>query len=177
MRKEMDKMRKNRKHLFALMLGLAVLLLVGFVYAAITGTLIFNGNVTLGADLELTIVPTTATATTSGGSTGTMTLIDGQNAEIDVNLTEPGESVTLSFKVENTGSLDALINGITTANTNTEFVISGDYTDLDNEVVAVGTFFPLTEVDITVTWPITGDANTDAGDYTFTITINYEVAP
>ena len=170
-------MRRNRKYLFPLMLGLAVIILMGFVYAAITGTLIFNGNVALGADLELTIVPTTASASTSGGSTGTMTLIDGQNAQVDVNLTEPGESITLSFKVENTGSLDALINGITTTNTNSEFVISGDYTDLDNEVVAVGTFFPLTEVDITVTWPSSGNANTDAGNYTFTITINYEVAP
>ena len=169
-------MKKKKNRLSALLVLFAIVLLVGFAYAALSGTLTFNGNVTLGGNVELEIVPTTSSDSTAGGSTGTMTLIDGQNADIDVTLTAPGESITLSFQVQNTGTLDALINGITTTNPNSEFTITGDYTDLDGETVAVGATEPLLPVDITVTWPSTGDPNADAGDYTFTITLDYEMA-
>ena len=169
-------MKRKKTHLLALTLIFAVVLLTGFAYAALTGTLTFNGNVTLGADLELTIVPDAPFVSTAGGSTGAMTLINGQTAQIDVMLTAPGESVTLSFQVENTGGVDALIGTFVLSNTNSQFVITGDYRDLEGETVAVGATEPLTPVDITITWPSTGDATADAGNYTFTLAVDYEMA-
>ena len=170
-------MVKTNKRLSSLLVIFAIVLIAGVVYAAATGQLVFNGMVTLnaGQNVELIIVPDDDPDPTAKGSTGSMTVSsDGQSADIEVNLIEPGESVTLSFQVENTGDLPALINAITTTNTNAEIVISGDYTEIEGETVDIGETFPLFPVDITVTWPGSGDAETDAGTYSFTIELDYE---
>ena len=156
-------------------------LLVGVVYAAANGQLTFSGAVTLKPpitqDLELKIIPEPPEPTTVKGSSGSMTVSpDGQSANITVTLTEPGEKVKLSFNVENTGGLDALISDVITDNPNAEIKIldESDYTDLKGESVKAGEFVFLSAVDIVVGWPVGVDVADYSKPFEFTIKLEYE---
>ena len=171
-------MLKNKRQLTSLLLVFALLLTSGVVYAALNGMLTFSGTAELlppPPPVRLDIIPAEDPEQTVLGSTGTMTVAaDGQSADIAVVLAAPGESITLSFKVENVGEMDALIKAITTTNDNDEIVISGDYVDLEGQTVEVDETFPLSPVDITIEWPTGGEWAEDAGTCEFTIILNYE---
>ncbi|MCL1974738.1 MAG: hypothetical protein FWG61_01085 [Firmicutes bacterium] len=153
------------KHLSTILMVFALLLVVGTVYAATSGQFTFNGTVTLNPPVsedivKLDIIPID----------GTMIVVDdGQKAIINVTIDTPG-SVSIPFKVENTGDLPAVITKISTDNDD-EIVILGDYEDLlEIGAIEVGEITPLTYLEII----IVGDVVEEETVCEFTITMDYE---
>ena len=170
---------KNKKHLSTFLIIFALMLVTGIVYAIGAGQLIFSGDVTLHPiieppPVELKIVPANDTSTSPNGSSGTMTVAsDGKSADITIEFTGPGEALTFSFRVENTGDAAAVILEpiITTNDYDSIISISGDYVDLEGMQIDVGETVPLTPVDIIIT------SSTDTyapGSYTFSIELSYD---
>ena len=171
-------MSKNKKRIFSLMLIFALVLITGTAYAALNGALNFNGTATLGVNVDLSFVAVNDSDSTDNASSGTMTFApDGQSATIEATLSEPGESLTFSFRVENTCDLPVEITSYNITN-DPEIEIGGTFEDLIGEVITAGDTDALPfPAKITVTWPDeAGAADNDGKDCTFTITLNYAFA-
>lgn len=85
-------------------------------YAALSETLTISGSGTVTAtnwDIRLLKSPHTNTAT--GGATYTEPLINGTTISYSVNLTKPGDSVTLYVAVDNYGDINGEISSIASA--------------------------------------------------------------
>jgi len=187
-------MQKNQKRLVSVALVCAIMFVVGAVYAAANGTLLFDGKATLTPnEVELVIRTWDDSATGTNdymedsltdGSAGTMTVsADGQTATIEVGLVAPGDTLTFEFWVENTKTTDAEITAVNVTN-DTEILLGGDYADIltnDNVIIGGGQSGLYS---IEVTWnPAEPDATSDSdGDgvpdtfFVFTIELPYQLA-
>ena len=167
---------KGKKHLTAMLVVFAVVMVATAVYAAVGGALDIGISVTLAPNVRLEIVPYADFDILPNGSTGSMTVApDGQTATITANLLEPGDEIFFAFGVENTGSGDAEITAVNLAQTvgpsNNAVVFTGSYQSASGIVPfgdEVGPF------DIYIRWD-PAVANAD-GDYEFTISLAYDAA-
>ncbi|MCL2013505.1 MAG: hypothetical protein FWG69_00800 [Oscillospiraceae bacterium] len=172
-------MTKNKKRGSALVLVFMLVIIMGVVYAAASGTLTFNGTATMGADCELWILPEIAQPELPNGSEGTMVVNSGgQSATITVDLKEPGDTLTFQFSVQNSGARDAKITAATLntgiSNPDLALAVGGTYTDLANHTIATGQ--TVTGYTITVGWSDNeAFEDIDSGTYTFTIELPYEM--
>ncbi|MCL2055101.1 MAG: hypothetical protein FWG90_11810 [Oscillospiraceae bacterium] len=123
---------KNQKRLRNLSVVLAVCILSGVVFAAVTGVLVFGGNVTLGERIKVDIVEAAFDPAASLGATGTIEVsADGQSAELDVVLNRPwtadpngnlASEAVFVFRVENVGSVPAWLEEFETSMAMYEFI-------------------------------------------------------
>ena len=148
-------MKTKNKKMLAVLLVFALVLIVGGVYAALSGVLSFEGEANLGdvappdenllLELYENNIPMDASDPESGG---TMTISeDRQTAYFTVDLSEPGSEVIFSFDVRNTGTLDAHLyefnyNSDTHPNIADIIEFTGTYVEMEDEVVLVGGEIP-----------------------------------
>jgi len=173
---------RTRRYLSMLTIVFAICLSVGAAYAAISGTLQFNGDVTLGhagsvsfnTDISLQIVPIVSNPIYEYDtrSYGTMTVSpDGQSATFTALIAEPGHTLGFTFEVHNTGTHDTFIDRIIFSS-NGALILAGDFMNLEGEIIPVGgSSFPHA---IIIGW----DAYTPDldGNVSFTIGMDYSLA-
>ena len=109
---------KHKNALIGALLAVVFVMAVG--YAAFATTLTINGEATItsnwhvGFDMEKDEdVPGVVTATKTTGTTdpsGTVTYSNDQNATINATLIQPGDKVTFTLTIENSGNIDAQLN-------------------------------------------------------------------
>jgi hypothetical protein len=108
-------MYRTRKRLSLLLVIFFLTIITGAVYAATSGTLSFQSNVTLrqnATELSFTYGSLRDVTSTSGAGFGRYSIsADGQTITFEVLLTQPSDSVTLSYNVKNTGNTNANIQG------------------------------------------------------------------
>lgn len=173
--------RKNRK-LYTLLLLFALTLIAGIVYAATSGVLTFGGTVNFGDTVELAIVDLTDSGPTDANSTIKVNKIDNQTVEFTVSLAAPGDEVSMSFFVENIGTLPATVKDYDLTFDGSDdldglpFVIGGDFTDVIDEVIAVGDTYPgLFAMDITFK-RLDNYVKEIKDEYNVKLSLNYEQA-
>ena len=93
----------------------AAIAIMAVAYAAFSTTLTVNGTVNATGNFAVEYVETgTCTATTKAGQdtpTGTITKETATGAKLAVKLYTPGDVVTCTIQVKNTGNLAAKLNG------------------------------------------------------------------
>jgi len=165
-------MKRNKKKLATVLAIFSLILAIGIVYAAVAGTLTFNGTVNLDDFVKLDIV--NASVNDAGSSINVSP--DKQSATLVANPAAPGDAVTFSFKVQNVGNADAVIDSVVLTDVNGALVgdvtISGDYDLLENEIVQIGD--TTGSYTIIVTWD--SAAVSAAGTDTFKVTMDYSKA-
>ena len=142
------KTQKSKKKLSLLTIVFAIVLVGGFAYAAIAGTLYFTGRATLyeGGDVELQLVAEQTRVTTAAGSTGTLTLMEdagkpNQKAAITAAFMDDLDLIEFEFQVKNTGTYPAKISQLSITK-DEQILIEGTFTDLANVVVNPGETIP-----------------------------------
>jgi len=175
---------KNQRKLAALGLVFALMLIAGTVYAALSGTLTFDGTVILsGGDVELTIEYYPEESSVSGYGDIELISNDGQTATFTVTLKEPGEYAYVPFDIRNTGSLDAEITAVNLSGGVTAVDPTGNDPDaviLTESFPSLGTQDALIDVGdyktyyFEIEWD--EDYSSETGEYTFTVTLDYEQA-
>ena len=187
-------MFSTKKRLIAIVTSFAIIMTLGVAYAASVGFLRFDVTAELNLDLHLEIVNESYLVTELDAARPTTTTVDidvaadGRSAEIHIDFMLPGDIVTISFDVENTGVIDAELQSITfiddSANPNTGAVtiampiVGLDASDLPvNVPAALGAASTVGTYDIVITWnagvAITDDTETI---FTFRIDLNYDAA-
>jgi len=156
--------------------------IVGVAYAATSGTLVFNGTASLGADVVLEIEPVQDSDDNANGSTASLSVSpDGQTATIIAEIKMPGDEMQLSFLVRNTGDTDAEVTSVDTVfgagNPDAALTINGDYQNflVANSRISAGQF--TNEYTIVVGWDADSEFDDSAGEYEFTISLPYVLAP
>ena len=148
-------MKTKNKKLLAVLLIFALVLIVGGVYAALSGILSFEGEANLGEivppdkDLLLELWENNTPMNASDAeSSGTMKISeDRQTAYFTVDLNEPGSEVIFSFDVRNVGTVNAYLydfnyNSDTHPNITDIIEFTGTYVDMENQIVDVGGEIP-----------------------------------
>jgi hypothetical protein len=104
-------MFRNKKRLSLVLLLFFITIIGGAAYASIFGYLTYRVSVTFPDKAELIFTEATSSANSASGKSQASYTIDptGQIMTFDVLLTEPGESVTLSYHVVNTGNSNVKI--------------------------------------------------------------------
>ncbi len=120
---------KNKNILIGGLLAIVLVMAVG--YAAFATQLNINGSaeITSSWDVHMTDTGKSVTpASTMGTSpSGNVTIEDGGlTANFTATLLSPGDSVTFTIPIENTGTLDATLKSITLASTSESAVVDND---------------------------------------------------
>ncbi|MBR3199182.1 MAG: hypothetical protein IKG27_04120 [Bacilli bacterium] len=113
---------RHKNILIGVLLGLVLIMAVG--YAAFASNLTINGTSNISTSWNVHIKTITPSAIASGTYANNETtytsagsikheVIDAYTAEFSAILLSPSESVTYTVVVENTGTIDATLNGIT----------------------------------------------------------------
>jgi hypothetical protein len=92
---------------------LAILLLAGIVYAAVTGTLHFGGTSRFNRNLNLNIIDEAITGKRS--EEHAQVSLNGDTLTFSLLLDKPGDTRQVHFRVRNVGNTDALLGALTTA--------------------------------------------------------------
>ena len=127
-------MRKNTKIITGSIVALAVIVVLGIVYAAFTGQLTINGTAT-GRSSSWKIYFSRLTGPTLNGTAKQLTAPTIQNnatkiGDYSVTVTSPGDYIEYEFDVTNDGDYDATLTNLS-MNSNTELTYEGSG---DNEV-------------------------------------------
>ena len=127
-------MRKNTKIITGSIVALAVIVVLGIVYAAFTQQLTINGTAT-GRSSSWKIYFSRLTGPTLNGTAKQITAPTIQNnatkiGDYEVTVTSPGDYIEYEFDVTNDGDYDATLTNLS-MNSNTELTYEGSG---DNEV-------------------------------------------
>jgi len=181
---------REKKRLTVSALILAVLLLIGTVYAASSEVLIINGKVSLGTNVDCIIVPETDLDKSGDveNKVNTWGILevsaDGKSATVSGRIAAPGERIRLYYTVKNQGTTSAKVEvaltGPTSTNytgTETPLIIGGSYiTGLNDKVIAAGASSNV--VELTLTWNNAGgvsDSGAAGADFEFRIDMTCSV--
>lgn len=163
-------MKKKNTRNFVIGLIALTLILTG-AYAILTGTLNISGTATGVGDfkLEFTNVsvnnPDKATATINN---------DNTTITIDTNLDYPGDSITTTYTIKNTGGLSARIDNITVNNpASIDFTV--DIIGLDNIEGSTLLVGDTIDGSIIITWN-TASTNPSPEPVSFDISIDFSQA-
>ena len=121
-------MRKNTKIITGSIVALAVIVVLGIVYAAFTQQLTINGSAT-GRSSSWKIYFSRLTGPTLNGTAKQITAPEIKNnsttiGDYSVTVTSPGDYIEYEFDVTNDGDYDATLTGLTMKN-NTELTYEG----------------------------------------------------
>ena len=187
-------MHRNKKRLSTLAILLALVFTVSAAFAATSGTLEFRGTVNIGATLDVQIVEPSNTALMNFGPTdstirettnwGTLVIDDaGQFATVTVGFAQANSPVTLSFAVENKGSVNAKFDGTAAVtNANGFITLGGTYANImtadhGNGPSILNSTVKTSDYTITIDWnPVDAAAESGSTSYSFTIGLPYVIA-
>ncbi len=140
---------------------IAVIVLMGVVFAAFSSSLKVNGTATIASEWKITYTAGTCTATskdTKAPSSGTV-VMDGATANITANMSSPGDILNCTITVKNEGTLPAK---------RSSFSVTTPLTKEDNYTVAVS---PSGEGEV-----LAAKAGDTVKSETLTVTITYKAA-
>lgn len=170
-------MNRKTKDVLLIILFLAVIgMSIG--YAALSQLLTINGtaNITANWDIKISnIVEGTLTGATS--KTAAVVAGDKLSATFDVNLQYPGAIATYIVTVENTGTINAMlesVTGIDTANAANPTDVTFEINARENDVLNSGATKDYT---VTIKWAESAQTIPETKEKTATITLNYVQAP
>jgi len=160
-------MKNNKNWLIGGLLAAIVVMAVG--YAALSQELEIFGTAQIDADWNVEI--TSITEMTAVEATTFSTSHDGTAATFVVDLHEPGASASYDIVIENSGTIDAIVDSISISETelvdNVSFVFTGI---LANDTLATAATHTGT---VTVEWDILAEVFPEELTEEFTVTINY----
>lgn len=160
-------MKNRRVRAFVLGLALFTLVLTG-VYALLAANLTITGTATGTGDFKIEFTNVASSNTTKA----TTTLNDDRTSlSIDTNLSYPGDTVTVDFTIQNTGSLAATVNSlIINENSTTDFtIVINGLSAIEGTTLAVG---GTTQGSVVITWE-PASTNTTPTPVNFDVTIDY----
>ena len=163
-------MQKRNGSLYIVLTVLAVLLVTGVVYAAVSGILSFGGTSRFASNVQLMIV-SPVVANPEAGDSATVNAA-GDTLNFSVLLLTPGESRQVSFHVENVGNTAARLGAISPSDLVTDSGITVNWPQMEGDVIEAGATGDVYTV--TVYWdPAYAGTTQEAA---FSATINYEQA-
>ena len=160
----------KRRNVYTVLGVLAILLLTGVVYAAVTGTLHFGGTSHFNKHVDLDIVDEQI----QGSHTGDNVYVSANRDTLSFNLAmpEPGQTRRVTFRIKNTGNTNAQLGTLTTTDPLENSGIAVTWPNLNNTIVNAGETSQ--EYTVEVHWQAAyGSASQDA---TFSASINYAEA-
>ena len=125
-------MRTDRRRVYTVAIVFAVILLIGVVYAAITGALNFGGTARL-TNTKLIIVDEAITDKTANESI--FVNVPKDTLTFTVHLDKPNDTRYVTFKIENTGNVDAVLGKLDTELPEAETGIVVKWPELDGVVI------------------------------------------
>ena len=138
----------SKKTLGGLIAGFGALLVGGVAYAATTGTLQFNGDVSRSGTVDLNIVDEVCVGTTDPSVCEVSVNAAKHIMTFTINLNAPGASQQIDFCVENVGNLSATLgtlsvvgnptNGSTSATANIRGIEFSGLDSLTGQVILPG---------------------------------------
>jgi len=182
------KKRSNKRQLTVLAIVFALVLVAGFAYAAIAGTLFFTGRATLyqSNEIELHFVEASTYDSTDIGSKGTLTLepvngIPNQRAVIDAEFAAEDDSLIFEFKVKNSGTRPAKITYIPMLSPDVwdVLIVAGTFRQLEGKVIQPGETITLGGLPFTISITMhgaQGETVEPGKTYAFEIGMEYEAA-
>lgn len=125
------------------------LIFMGVGYAFLSTTLTINGTATVNGVFDVhfgSVEAATPEGINQGKSTSAL-MLDNKTLEVAFELVKPGDSVTYTVTVENSGSIDAILNEINTIGTEQKPNAFNDQTAIIRTIKVVDTDATLTEND------------------------------
>ena len=151
----------------------AVVVLMGIGYAAFASQLKINGTSSISSNFSVLITDITSGSIVGGASNAAEPAHTNTTATFNTNLVSPGDSITYTIKVENQGTIDAILTSIdvnTGSNEAIEFVTSG-IEEGDNLLQGESD-----ELYVKVTYSNSITSQPENTSSTITVTLNYEQA-
>lgn len=174
----MNQKKQRTLAIFALAIALVATTVA---YAALSTTLNISGNITKkGGSWSVGITNLSSVSTTGTGSMSKAPSVTGTTLSFDANLKKPGDSVSFTFDIVNSGTVTAgmdvgsakmAINGIsrTLASLSEMKVVSDDITYLLEIKDSDGKFYSTYDQ----AYIILGDKNTSTNTKTFKLTLTW----
>ena len=174
----MNQKKQRTLAIFALAVALVATTIA---YAALSTTLNISGNITKkGGSWSVGITNLSSVSTTGTGSMSKAPSVSGTTLSFDANLKKPGDSVSFTFDIVNSGTVTAgmnvgsatmAINGIsrTLASLSEMKVVSDDITYLLEIKDSDGKFYSTYDQ----AYIILGDKNTSTNTKTFKLTLTW----
>lgn len=174
----MNQKKQRTLAIFALAVALVATTVA---YAALSTTLNISGNITKkGGSWSVGITNLSSVSTTGTGSMSKAPSVSGTTLSFDANLKKPGDSVSFTFDIVNSGTVTAgmevgsakmAINGIsrTLASLSEMKVVSDDITYLLEIKDSDGKFYSTYDQ----AYIILGDKNTSTNTKTFKLTLTW----
>ena len=161
-------MSKDRRKLYGIAGIFALLLVVGVVYAATTGTLFFNGTAGLNTNVRLNIVDEAITDPKQDESVSVNAAKD--TLTFTVHLDNPGDTRYVKFKINNAGNTDAILGTLSTTPPAAASGVTVNWPSLDGVIINTGD--TSTEYTVEVHWnPSYPNATQDVS---LSASINYQ---
>ena len=149
---------KNQKRMVWLIGAFLFIFVVSIVYAIGTDTLQIRGTATFSEVLRVDFATAVFSDSARGGENINISS-DGQDLAIQVVLNSPSDSRTINSTLENTGNIDAVIDGFS-ANPMTGLIVS-----LSSALEGAGT----TDIPVGMGKFLPGNATSASGVYTLTV--------
>ncbi len=151
----------------------AIVVLMGIGYAAFASQLKINGTSSISSNFSVLITDITSGSIVGGASNAAEPAHTATTATFNTNLVSPGDSITYTIKVENQGTIDAILTSIdvnTGSNEAIEFVTSG-IEEGDNLLQGESD-----ELYVKVTYSNSITSQPENTTSNITVTLNYEQA-
>ena len=167
-------MRTKNKNILLVILLIAVMgMAVG--YAALSQQLVISGtaNITTEWDVHIKSIIASSSNSSTGAQDKSTPSFTATSATFDVNLGYPGSSASYIVTVENSGTINAMIDevtGIEVANSQEPSAIKYSINATSKDELLAGTE---KEYIVTVSWDENVTQITDTKTKTATITLNY----
>lgn len=167
-------MRTKNKNVLLVILLIAVMgMAVG--YAALSQQLVINGtaNITTEWDVHIKSITSSSNNSSTGAKDKSTPSFTATSATFDVDLAYPGASASYIVTVENSGTINAMIDevtGIESANTQEPTAIKYSINAVSKDELLAGTE---KEYVVTVKWDESATQIPNTKTKTATITLNY----
>lgn len=164
---------KNKNLLLVILLIAVVGMAIG--YAALSQQLVINGtaNITTEWDVEITGITAAAGNSTTGATDKTPPTFTATSATFNVDLAYPGASATYTVKVENKGTIDAVLQEVTGVEAANSAEPTGITYTIDAKADDTLTSKATKDYTVTVTWDAAETTIPTTKTKTATITLNY----
>ena len=161
--------RFNRTQRNYIILGLcSILLLMAIGYAAFRSQLTINGTSNIGSEWNVLITDIESNVLSGQAEDVELPHSDGTTATFKTNLVSPGDSMQYDIKVENQGSIDAVLKSITKTDSNNDAIVF-EISGIEQGDVLKADDYTIMHVTVTYNSSITSQPNTLTSDLELTL--------